>query len=79
MLAFKEHVYDNYHKEIDLGNLDFFINKEYENDMKNVGNGGIILEKINYLKKPIKEMNKDDQAKVIKYMQNLCKLCNLYN
>ena len=57
----------------------FFINKDYDNDMKNVGNGGIILEKINYLKKPIKEMNKDDQDKVIKYMQNLCKLCNLYN
>jgi hypothetical protein len=79
IIAFKEHVYDNYHNEIDDGNLDFFINKEYDNDMKSVGNGGVILEKINYLKKPIKEMNKDDQDKVIKYMQNLCKLCNLYN
>jgi len=79
LMTFKEHVYDPYHKEINEGNLDYFINKDYVSDLKNVGNGGIILEKINYLKKPIKEMNKADQDKVVKYMQNLCKLCKLYN
>jgi len=79
IMTFKEHVYDPYHKEIELGNLDFFISKDYVKDVKDLGNNNVILEKINYLKEPIKIMNKEDQDKVVKYMQNLCKLCNLYN
>jgi hypothetical protein len=39
----------------------------------------MILEKIDCLRKPVKEMGKDDQAKVMKYLQNLSKLCEMYN
>ena len=79
LMTFREHVYDPYHKEIEQGNLSYFIDKDYDNDLKSVGHGSVILEKINYLKKPISEMDKEDQSKVVKYMQNLCKLCKLYN
>ena len=79
LMTFREHIYKPYHREIEIGNLDYFINKDYDNDLKNIGNGGVILEKINHLKRPIKEMNKEEKDKVIKYIQNLCKLCNLYN
>jgi len=76
MMTFKEHVIEPYRDEIEAGDIDFFISKDYKQD---VGNNNVILEKIDCLRGPIGEMNKEEQQKVIKYIQNLCKLCDLYN
>lgn len=77
--AFKESVSGVYHEEIDRGDLEFFINKDYGRD---VGEGSVsnaVLKKIDCLRDPVKQMNKADQEKAIKYIQNLTKLCDLYN
>ena len=39
----------------------------------------MIIEKIDCIREPVKNMNSEDQAKVMKYIQNLSKLCKLYN
>jgi len=39
----------------------------------------MILDKIEYLRTPVREMDTEEQGKVIKYIQNLTKLCELYN
>ena len=57
---------------------DFFLKKDYSKDVAG-DSASIILEKIDTLRNPISEMNKEDQKKVIKYLQNLTKLVNLYN
>ena len=77
--VFKEQIYDIYNNEIEDGNIDFFINKNYQKDIGNIADSEYILNKINILRDPVRNMDKTDQEKVIKYMQNLSKLCNIYH
>jgi hypothetical protein len=78
ILTFKECVSGVYHKEIDRGDLEFFINKDYGKDMGEGSISNAVLNKIDCLREPVKQMNDDDQKKAIKYIQNLTKLCDLY-
>ena len=80
IMSFKEHVVSGYRMEIEKGDINFFINNDYQNDLNNIGVGSSnqILEKIDCLRGPVRDMNQNDQAKVIKYMQNLLKLSDMY-
>jgi hypothetical protein len=72
-----------YKNEIEAGNLEFFINKDYSNDVSSVSqNSDKIMASIDRLREPIKNMSLDNQSKVMKYIQNLTKLaelCETYN
>ena len=70
-------VVGKYKGEIEAGNLDFFINKDYSSDVSSASNSDKIMESINRLREPIKNMTPDNQAKVMKYIQNLTKLAEL--
>ena len=63
-----------YKKEIDAGDLSFFINKDYADDVSSVQNSDKIMESINRLRNPVKQMSVENQTKVMKYIQNLTKL-----
>ena len=76
--VFKRYVVDKYSDEIDSTNIDFFINKNYKNDLENNDNSFIIIKAIDKLRVPVKNMSNDNQIKVLKYLQNLKKICNLY-
>ena len=75
--TFKKHVADKYRSEIENGDIKFFIEKDYNNDLEQPGNNAI-LEKIDCLRDPIRNMSKSDQDTVIKYLQNMTKLCEMY-
>jgi len=66
-----------YKGEIEAGNIDFFINKDYSSDVSTASNSDKIMESINRLREPIKNMTSENQAKVMKYIQNLTKLSEL--
>ena len=78
LMAFKQFVSSPYKKEIESGEIEFFINKDYSQDIGG-DSASIILEKIDLLRKPISEMKEKEQEKVIKYLQNLTKLADMYN
>ena len=67
-----------YKEEIEKGDLDFFINKDYSNDLTYAGNSEQIMESINRLRKPVGQMNETEKQNVIKYLQNLSKLAALH-
>ena len=71
------YIVSKYKHQIEEGNLDFFINKDYSSDVSSAENSDKIMESINRLREPIKNMGRENQAKVIKYMQNLTKLAEL--
>ncbi len=73
----KKFIVGKYKGEIEAGNLDFFINKDYSNDVSVVSNSDQIMESINRLREPIKNMTSENQNKVMKYIQNLTKLSEL--
>ena len=77
--VYKEQILDLYRKQIESGNIDFFIDKDYKKDVGNIQDSEYILNKINILRDPVRDMDKEDQNKVIKYIQNLSKLCDAYH
>ena len=70
-------IVSKYKSEIISGNLDFFINKDYSTDIVDAQNSDKIMESINRLRGPIKNMEPENQAKVMIYIQNLTKLAEL--
>jgi hypothetical protein len=70
-------VVGKYKGEIDAGNMDFFINKDYSDDVLTSQHSDKIMESIDRLRKPIKQMTPEDQAKTMKYIQNLTKLASM--
>ena len=72
------YVVREYKTEIDAGDIGFFINKDYTKDLVQSPSSDKITESIDRLRNPVKQMTIEDQAKVMKYIQNLTKLANLY-
>ena len=68
---------DKYKREIAAGDIGFFINKDYSSDVSNSSSSDKIMESIDRLREPIKNMGPENQAKVMKYIQNLTKLSDM--
>jgi hypothetical protein len=69
-----EYIGKKYASEIEAGNIQFFIKKDYASDVGGIGASDKIMESINRLKEPIRCMSEENQAKTMKYIQNLTKL-----
>ena len=67
-----------YTEEIERGDLEFFINKDYSNDLTYAGNSDQIMDSINRLRQPVGQMNPTERQNVVKYLQNLSKLAALH-
>ena len=72
-------IVNKYDKEIEEGNIDFFIHKDYSHDLSNMDYSDKITEAIDRLREPIKQMNKENQEKSMKYIQNLTKIAKMCN
>ena len=74
-----KYVYLPYKERIDNDDLEFFINKDYNEDLDGVSNAGDILKSIDSLRHPMKQMSDANKAHSLRYVQNLCKLSEMYN
>jgi len=72
-------VYQKYKDIIEQGNLDFFFEKDYSEDLVYMSNSNEIMKTIDIIRNPIKEMSKESKDAALQYLQNLCKLSQLYN
>jgi len=70
----KTYIADKYKAEIEAGDINFFVNKDYSQDVSQSQNSDKIMESINRIRDPIKQMSAENKAKTIKYIQNLTKL-----
>jgi hypothetical protein len=67
-----------YKAEIEAGDIEFFINKDYSKDIEVSENNKKIKEGIDRLRNPVKNMGTEDRVKIMKYLQNLSKLAEMY-
>jgi len=72
-----KYVYNPYKEHINTGDIHFFLTKDYSRDLVKNENADKIMESINRLRDPIKEMTPENQGKAMKYIQNLSKLAML--
>jgi hypothetical protein len=63
-----------YQQQIENGDINFFINKDYSQDLTYSENAEKIMESIDRLRNPVRQMTPTDQDKTMKYIQNLSKL-----
>jgi hypothetical protein len=68
-----------YQPVIDAGDISFFYEKDYSQDLANVNNNGKVMEVIDTLREPLRNMGVSNQQHATKYIQNLCKLSKLYS
>lgn len=66
-----------YKNQIEVGDISFFVDKDYSQDLMNADNSDKIMEAINRLREPVKNMSHENQQKTMKYIQNLTKLASL--
>ena len=69
-----KYVVTPYYKEIEQGNINFFIEKDYSEDISKNENADKIMESIDRLRNPVKQMSSENQVKTMKYIQNLTKI-----
>ena len=71
-------VAEPYQAQIAESNIDFFITKDYSQDLSQNEKSSKIMEVIDRLRGPIKSMSVENQQKTMKYIQNLSKLSFAY-
>jgi len=68
----------NYESEIDNNNINFFIEKDYKNDLRYLNSSDDIMKHIDSLREPVRNMGESNQKKSFMYIKNLCILSKLY-
>jgi hypothetical protein len=76
MNAWNTYIVGPYTDQIEKGDIGFFLDKDYTRDLEYMGNA--VMQKVDTLRAPIREMGVDNQAKSMKYIQNLTKLAKLH-
>lgn len=69
-------IVEPYNDKIEKGDIGFFLDKDYTQDLEYMGNA--VMQKVDALRGPVREMGAENQAKSMKYIQNLTKLARLH-
>jgi hypothetical protein len=73
------YIYMPYREVIDNGDIQFFFQKDYSEDLSILQNSGEIMKIIDTLREPVSNMSETEKAFTMKYLQNLSKLSMLYS
>lgn len=76
--VWKQYVSDKYESQIEEGDVDYFLNKDYKEDLTNVERSQAVEEIIDDIRDMIKDMSVENKAHSFKYIQNLNKLSKHY-
>ena len=73
-------VYSKYTDVIETGDISFFFEKDYSNDVGHLTNSNNIMEIINSVRQPVKDAceNPVNKQHVATYIQNLSKIAELF-
>lgn len=69
----------NYESEIENNNINFFIEKDYKNDLRYLNSSDDIMKHIDSLRGPVRNMGESNKKKSFMYIKNLCILSRLYS
>ena len=74
-------VYMKYKTVIDDGNVEFFFEKDYSEDLTKLSNATAIMDIIDSVRNPAKEIceNPKNREHITTYIQTLCKLSEILN
>ena len=73
-----EYVFKPYGELLEKGEMDYFISKDYSEDLVYMTNSKDILEAIDKIRKPLKDLSADSKKSCLEYLNNLNKLSDAY-
>ena len=71
-------VAQRFSKEIEDGDYDFFINKDYKEEWEGSASEGPILEAIDRMRSIVKQCDESSKETALEYVSNLCGLSKIY-
>jgi hypothetical protein len=77
----KNYIVANYRQQIEDGDCQFFLNKDYSIDINSTSsskNSNELIDAINRFRGPLLQLSEENLNKCVKYLQNLTKLSLLY-
>jgi hypothetical protein len=74
-----KNLYEPYRGKIENNDLSFFIDKEYQDEASSLPNAREVLQGIDKLREPIRNMSSINKETSMKFIQKLSKLSQLYN
>ena len=75
--GWREYISIPYKLKIEEGDFTFFLEKDYTNDI-DADDSDKILDIINMIRTELRGLDENNRKKVIKYIQNLTKICEMY-
>jgi hypothetical protein len=73
------YVCEKYEEEIENENIEYFLEKDYSEDLKKNPNSSQVLQGIDNLRQPLRELEESNKKKTIQYLKNLNQLSKIYN
>jgi hypothetical protein len=77
--AWQIFVCNKYKDVIEKGDMNFFFEKDYSEDLIYLHNACDIMKTIDVIRGPLKILSEDSKEASLKYIKNLCKLSNMYS
>ena len=68
-----------YKSYFESGDLEYFANKDYSEDLSQLANAKDTLKAIDKFRVPLKSLDQSNKEKCLEYLKNLCKLSDLYD
>jgi hypothetical protein len=68
-----------YKDVIEAGNIEFFFDKDYKNEVSQLANADEIVKIVDKLREPVRQMNGVNKEHSMKFIQNLSQLSMLYS
>lgn len=76
--SWKTFIADKYDKQIEEGDFEYFLEKDYAEDLSSIEVNSTVETSISELRSVIRDMSEENKAKSLHYVQNLTKLSKLY-
>lgn len=73
------YVCEKYEEEIEKENIEYFLNKDYSEDLQKNPNSSQVLQGIDKLREPLRQLDEANKRKTIQYLKNLNQLSKIYN
>jgi hypothetical protein len=77
--AWNSYVYAPYRAQIDVGDIEFFFQKDYSSDLGGVHNGNEIVKIIDKIRGPVQSMDEQNRQHCMTYIQNLSRVSDAYS
>src|SRR6056300_939302 len=72
------YVCEKYEEEIENENIEYFLTKDYSEDLKKNPNSSQVLQGIDKLREPLRQLEEANKKKTMQYLKNLNQLSKIY-